>query len=203
MTTTLLLIRHGAHDRLGRVLCGRMPGVTLNLEGMRQAEALAQALRDQDVAAVYSGPLERARQTAEPIAAVTSAGAVAVDPDLDEIDLGAWSGQDFAALQDDPAWESWNLRRDLTRPPGGEAMIEVQARVARRIERLATAFPGARLALVSHADVIKAALAWGLGLPLAQLARFEVAPASISRLVVGAWGAKVWSINQTPGAPAT
>ena len=67
--TTFHLIRHGAHDLLGRVLTGRMPGVALNEAGRAQAAGLAAALAGGGIAAVVSSPLQRARETAAPIAA--------------------------------------------------------------------------------------------------------------------------------------
>src|SRR4051794_39997425 len=68
VAATLYLVRHAAHDRVGDTLCGRMPGVTLGPDGKRQADAVAQRLAAQNIAAVFSSPLERAIETAEPIA---------------------------------------------------------------------------------------------------------------------------------------
>ena len=68
VTTTFFLVRHAAHDRVGTVLCGRMPGVDLGDVGLAQAGRLADRLAIEAIAAVQSSPLERARETAEPIA---------------------------------------------------------------------------------------------------------------------------------------
>lgn len=103
VTATVLLVRHAVHDRLGRRLRG--------------------------ASAIYSSPAERARQTAAPIAAASGLEAL-VDPALDEIDFGAWTGARFDDLADDPSWQGWNNARDAHRPPGGESMQETQHRMA-------------------------------------------------------------------------
>ena len=197
MTTQVLLIRHGSHGRLGHILCGRMPGVGLSEAGFGEARAVAAAIARRDsLVAVYSSPLERARQTAAPIAEAAGLETI-VDDDLDEIDVGAWSGLSFDMLDDDPHWTVWNRFRDHARPPGGETMSEAQVRIARVLEHVSRRHPDAAVALVSHADMIKSALAWTLGLPLAFYARFEISPASVSRIVIGESDAKVWTVNQT------
>ena len=193
--TILVLLRHASHDRLGSVLCGRMPGVTLSEAGRREADALAVALARHRFAAVLSSPLERAVETAAAIAA-SQALAVEVEEDLNELDLGAWAGMRFEKLRGDPAWNVWNSARSHARPPGGETMTEVQARMTRCIERLRRRYAGRTVALVSHADVIKAALSHALGLSVDFHARFEIAPASRSVLIAGEWGLKVHSINE-------
>jgi broad specificity phosphatase PhoE len=196
--TTLFLVRHAAHDRVDRVLCGRMPGVRLGPEGRAEAERLAERLARVDIAAVQSGPLERTRETAEPVAARLGLG-VEVADGLDEIEVGAWTGTPFDELRDDPRWTLWNAARSVTRAPGGETMIEVQARVLAHVEALRARFPDRAVVLVSHADVLKAALAHWLGLSLDSLQRFDIAPASLSTVAVGDWGAKVLSLNERAG----
>lgn len=195
MTTTFFLVRHAAHDRLGRVLCGRMPGVTLGREGRAQAGALAARLAGEGLAAVYASPLERAQETAIPLAARAGL-AVETLPALNEIDFGSWAGQSFDALHGDPVWTGWNQARHVTRPPGGETALEAQSRVLRGLEALRARHGEARLALVSHADVIKLVIAHALGLGADAMHRVEIGPASVSAVVLGAWGAKVESLNE-------
>ncbi len=200
MTATILLVRHASHDRLGRVLCGRMAGVTLSAAGQREAEGLAAAIRrGGPVDAIYASPLERAGETAEPISRVSGVPVV-IEADLDEVDFGSWSGADFDDLAGDERWQYWNRERDQGRPPGGETMAEAQCRVVRVLDRLREADGDRTIVLVSHADLIKTGLAWALGLPLAFYARFEISPASVSRLIVAPGHVKVWSINETLAA---
>ena len=195
VVTTLFLVRHAAHDLVGRALCGRMPGVKLGEEGRAQAERLAARLSRKTVAAVQASPLERARETAEPIARHFGLG-VEVAEGVNEIDVGAWTGEPFDELRDDPRWTLWNSARSVTRAPGGETMLEVQARTLAHMETLRARFADQGVVIVSHADVIKAALAYCLGLSLDGLQRFDIAPASLSTVVLGDWGAKVLSVNE-------
>lgn len=196
MTTTVFLVRHGSHDRLGHVLCGRMDGVSLSDEGRRESEALAERLNGEDLSAVYASPLARTVETAAPIARAAGLAPTA-DEDLVEIDFGDWTGKRFEDLSDDPAWPVWNAARSLARPPGGESMLEVQARLKRWLERVRGRHPQARIAAVTHSDVIKALAAHALGFSLDQHDRLEVSPASVSVLVAGDWGLKLMSLNET------
>lgn len=196
MITTFLLLRHAAHDDVGGFLAGRMTGVVLGEAGQAQAERLAQRLRLERIDAIFASPRERAQQTAQAVAA-TCGRTVETAPELDEIDFGRWSGQGFEALQQDPLWQRWNSVRSLIRTPGGETMLDVQRRVLGLMERLAGDRGGQCVALVSHADVIKAAVLHQLGLAIDAWPRFDIAPASITRLVIGDWGAKLLGLNHT------
>ncbi len=195
MTTTVLLVRHASHDRLGRVLCGRMEGVSLSAAGLAEAVRLAAGLRAERPAAVYSSPAGRARQTAEPIA-VACGLPVLVDAGLDEIEFGEWTGAAFSDLAGDPRWQAWNERRAANRPPGGESMQEVQARLADWLRRVRRNHPGATVVAVSHADVIKAAVMAVLGLGADAHDAFEIGPASITRVAAGDWGARLHAMNE-------
>lgn len=197
MTTTVFLVRHGSHDRLGKVLCGRMDGVSLSETGRQEAERMAERLRSEGLTAVYASPLSRTRETAEPIAAAANV-AVTTDEDLLEIDFGDWTGKPFKALDGDPAWQVWNAARGVARPPGGESMSEVQARLSRWLDRTRGRHPEGRIAAVSHADVIKAMAAHVLGFSLDQHDRIEISPGSLSVLVADDWGAKFLSLNEVP-----
>jgi broad specificity phosphatase PhoE len=195
VTTTVYLVRHGAHDRLGKVLCGRMAGVALNDDGLAQAKAAARRLRGRGVAAVYASPVQRTWQTAAPIGEALACP-VSVDEGLTEIDFGDWSGKPFDELGSDPDWAAWNTARGEARPPAGESMAEARDRVIGFLDRVREAHPEQAVIAVSHADVIKAALLQVLGLPLQAYGRIEVDPGSISVIVTGGWGAKVHSINE-------
>lgn len=84
---------------------------------------------------------------------------------------------------------------------GGESMAEAVARIAGHVARLAAERLGATVALVSHSDMIRGFVARCLGLSLDNLLRFEIAPASVSRVEVAGWGARVISLNESPFAP--
>ena len=189
---TFHLVRHAHHSLLGNTLAGRTPGVALSTEGGTQAEALAQHFRHSPARAVVSGPADRARQTAAPIAAALNL-APQTDSAFDEIDFGDWTGRSFKALSLVAEWDAWNDARSLALTPGGETMLAVQARAIAGL--MALRVVGGAVVVVSHGDVIKAILAYALGMPLDLLHRLEVAPASRSTLVLGASFAQVLAVN--------
>ena len=193
--TTLFLVRHGAHDRLGRFLDGRNPGVSLSGDGRRQADRVAARLARERVDAVYASPLERTRETAAPIAARHGL-AVTVDPALAELDFGAWAGMTFEALQPLEAWQRWNTARSTARTPAGDTMRAAQTRLLDFIDARRQAAPQGSFVLVSHADPLKAIVTYYLGLSLDDLPRFAVAPGSLSRIDVEPWGAHVVTLNE-------
>jgi len=166
---------------------------------MALAERLSTRNHGLRVSAVRSSPLERALETAEPIAARLGAP-LKVSGALAEIDFGEWTGRSFADLQREPCWHVWNADRETARPPAGEGMKDAQARIVSEIEVLRQTEREKTIVLVSHCDVIKAALIHHLGLTLDAYSRFDIDPASISTLVVGEWGAKVLRLNEVADA---
>lgn len=196
--TTFLLVRHGAHDWLGRGIAGRLPGVVLNAEGRGQADQLVGRLRDRTIAAIYSSPVERAQQTAAPLAKARGLP-VAIDEAFSEIDFGEWAGRSFAELEaDHDRWRTWCERKSVAAAPGGEAFTAVQRRVLDGLERLRRRHPGGVVAVFSHGDAIKAAVAGVLGLPVDHIERFEIAPASLSVIEAGEGWAQVKLVNGLP-----
>lgn len=194
MTTDILLIRHAAHVELGRVLTGRRRDVALSGDGLEQAAIVADLLGAEPIAAVYSSPRERAYYTAREIADRHELK-VRIAEDVDEIDFGEWTGLSFDALEGDPDWQRWNEARGTARPPGGESIGEAADRAARALEHIAHDYPGKTVACVTHCDVIRAVVARYLGLPFDNLLRFDIDPASVSRLVIGEWGGRLVSLN--------
>lgn len=193
--TTFLLVRHGAHDWLGRGVAGRMPGVVLNAGGRAQAQTLVERLRDRTVHAICSSPVERARQTAAPLAQARGM-AVAIDEAFSEIDFGDWTGRTFAELEaDHERWRTWCERKSVAAAPGGEAFTAVQRRVLDGLDRLRRLHPQDAVVVFSHGDIIKAALAGVLGLSVDHIERFEIAPASLSVIEAGEGWAQVKLVN--------
>lgn len=138
--------------------------------------------------------MERAVATATPIAARLRLP-LQIAPELDELDFGEWTGRSLADLADDPRWALWNTYRSSHRPPGGESMLEAQARVVGLTQRLRRQDPHGRVVLVSHADVIRALLLHALAMPLDLFIRIEVEPGSVSVLQVEDWGARLLRLN--------
>lgn len=195
MAATFLLIRHAAHVHLDRLLSGRLPGVALSDDGRAQAARLGERLAGERIDRIVCSPLDRTCETADAIAAACGCAAERLG-DLIEIDMGEWTGRGIADLHGDPAWAAWNQARGTARIPGGETMAEAQGRIVAALERLAIREDGRTVAVVSHADMIKAAVAHVLGLSLDKLLQFDVSPASVTRVVWGDWGARLMSLNE-------
>ncbi len=193
---TFLFIRHGAH-RLGPGwLVGRTPGIGLSEEGHAQAAGLVRRVGGLPISAVYSSPMERCRETAAPLAAHLGL-TVRIAEGLNEVDFGEWTGRPFAERQGDPRWTRWNAMRSVSRAPGGESMVEVQGRIVELAARLAREHGDEVVALFSHGDVIRAALAHLLGVPLDLFQRIEISLASVSVVQLGEGGVRVLAVNNT------
>lgn len=179
--TLCLLARHAAHELVDRVLVGRTPGLPLSEKGRQQAFGLRRRLQTLGFTRVQSSPRQRAVETAEIIAEGTGIE-VEVCAALDELDFGAWTGRTFEDLATEPRWARWNNERGSTRPPGGEDMEEAQARIVAHLRLLHERYPKGRIAIVTHAEIIRAAVLHAMSLPLDNWWGIEVAPASITRL---------------------
>jgi probable phosphoglycerate mutase len=194
--TRFFLIRHGATDTVGKAIAGRAPGVHLNELGRRQAESLAVRLGSARIDQLYSSPLERAVETAQPLAE-RRALEIRLAPKLAELDFGQWTGKTIEDLNRDPAWGVFNRFRSATRAPGGELMLEAQQRIVSEVESLNRQHAGKTVAFFSHADVIRAAILFYLGMPLDLFHRVEIAPASVSILHLYDDGAQIMRLNDT------
>ncbi len=192
--TTIFLVRHASHGRPG-VLCGRLPGVSLSEYGRAQAATLAERMAQERITAVLTSPMLRCRETASCIAATISQVPV-VTEGWNEIDFGGWSGQSFETLKGDPDWQHWNEARDTARTPAGVSVRSVQTGVVAEIEAIQGRHGGGRIAVVSHSEIIKAAVSFYLGIPLRNYASFDIDPASFSTLALWPGGGKVISLNQ-------
>jgi broad specificity phosphatase PhoE len=192
--TTFFLIRHAACAGLGHTLWGRTDGVCLNERGRLQAQRLAERFRGLTLNAVYSSPLERAVETAEAIGRAVKLE-VQSNPAFHEIDFGEWTGKSFDELSGDEHWRRFNNHRSATKIPGGESFLEVQNRVAAELDALAMSYGKAQLAIVSHADVIKAAVGYFAGVPIDLLHRLEISPCSVSVIALDKESARLLTIN--------
>ena len=181
--TRFLLIRHATTDAVGQRFSGRLPGVPLNTEGQAQAQQLAARLAAVPIHALYTSPLARAMQTAEPFANTHGLQAV-VDEAFIELDLGEWTNRTFQELHHDPKFHLFNTFRSGTRIPGGELMLEAQTRIVAGLNKLGERHPNQTVAIISHSDLIKAAVAYYLGMSLDLFQRLEIEPASVSVLEV-------------------
>lgn len=194
MTNELVLVRHATCEHMDEMLLGRTVDAPLAEVGLREAEAMACALGLFHQALIVASPRRRAQQTAAAIATRYRAELV-TSFSIDELDFGRWSGQTFTELAHDPDWRRWNEQRNLAATPAGERISDVQARVLRHLQQLRETFPGRPMVLVSHAEVIRAALLHWLQAPVDAYRRLTISPASMSHVSLSDGGPRIDSIN--------
>lgn len=192
----LLLVRHGVAEATGKRLYGRLPGVRLSAKGRAQAETVAERLAGLPIAAVYSSPLERCRDTAAPIARALRLR-VRNEPGFIETDMGRWAGRTFAQVRRSRLWHGILAVPSSGRFPGGESLAEVQARAVRATEEVASRHRGHAVVVVSHGDPIRLILAHCAGVHLDHFQRIEVVPGSVSAVAIGSRAPRVLRVNDT------
>jgi probable phosphomutase (TIGR03848 family) len=198
--TLVYLIRHAQNEYIvEKKLPGWLPGIHLNDSGVAQANAVANALAKIRIAAVYSSPLERAIETAEPIADVKGLDVIP-RPGLGEVRCGRWQGKSLKTLRRYKLWKIIQHTPSLAKFPEGESFTEAQSRIVAEIEslRMKHSKPKETIICVSHSDTIKLAIAHYLGLPLDMFQRLTIEPASISILSVGKSYIRLVRLNATP-----
>jgi probable phosphomutase (TIGR03848 family) len=191
-----LLVRHGENEyvKTGR-LAGRQPGIHLNDKGREQAQTVAQQLKDLPIKAVYSSPLERAMETAEPIAKRFNLPIIQRSG-LIETDCGDWQNQKVKGLSRLKQWKNVQSSPATFRFPGGESFRDAHARITAELLELTEQHdPKDVIACVSHADPIKLAVAYFIGLPLDLFQRLSIAPGSVTTLAITETGGRLLSLN--------
>jgi probable phosphomutase (TIGR03848 family) len=191
-----MLIRHGENEfvKKGR-MAGRLPGVHLNEKGYQQAEELAEKLSKAPIKAVYSSPLERAMETAAPLAQKLSLQVIS-RVGLIEVDIGEWQGKKIKGLSRLKIWRTVQGLPSRMRFPSGETFVEAQYRIYQELEILSSMHGKDELIVcVSHSDPIKLAVAFYLGMPLDTFQRLSVFPASVTTLQIGEMGSRLLSLN--------
>jgi probable phosphoglycerate mutase len=200
--TLIVLVRHGTTATTGKELPGRAPGLHLSELGEQQAKAAATRLgalqdgKDRQVAGVYASPLERTRETAQPIGDAVGCE-VKLDDGLLELDIGEWTGMELAAARKKPEWKAIQRYPSGFRFPGGESFADVQARMITTLDRMRRDHPGGIVVAVSHADPIRVAVAHALGTHLDLFQRIVVSPCSLTAVLYGDDGPTVLSVNAT------
>ena len=178
------------------MLSGRKPGIALSPAGKRQASQVAGALSKLPVVALYASPIQRCVETAEAIAAESSLS-VGIAEGITEVDFGDWQGRKLKDLANEPLWKVVQVAPSNARFPGGESIREMQARAVGAIEGMVESHPGELIVAVSHADVIKVAIAHFVGMHLDLYQRLSISPASCSVLIFGKFGASLVKLNAT------
>jgi broad specificity phosphatase PhoE len=221
--TVVLLVRHCTTTTTGKELPGRAPGLHLSDRGRAEADRVATRIlamtggarpagaagdgaratdgKDPRVAAVYASPLERTRETAEPIAGALGRD-VAVEDGLIEVDVGEWTGLDLKAARKRKEWATIQRYPSGFAFPGGESFLAMQARIVSTLDRLRAAHPGETIVAVSHADPIRAAVNHAVGAHLDMFQRFVVSPGSLTAIAYGPDGPTVLAVNDTAATDA-
>jgi probable phosphoglycerate mutase len=212
-STLVLLVRHGTTPSTGQVLPGRAPGLHLADSGRDQAARVAGRLADwaaastaaaagrngsakPRVAAVYTSPLERTRETAAPIAAALGLRPL-VHRGLLECDFGEWTGGSLKQLAKLPEWQTVQRYPSGFQFPGGESFVGMSSRIVDTLRDLRARHPRQTIVAVSHADPIKAAVADALGTHLDLFQRIVVSPCSVTAISYGPLGPVVLAVNST------
>jgi probable phosphomutase (TIGR03848 family) len=194
-----LLIRHGETDYNKKMhLAGRLPNVHLTQKGRQQAQLIADMLGAAPIKAIYSSPLERTLETAEPLAKALKMEAIPM-PGLLETDCGEWQGQSVKKLRRLKIWKSVQQQPALFHFPGGESIAECQHRMVQVLESLRLNYsPQDLLVCFSHSDPIKQVVAYYLGLPLDNFQRLSIDIASITALQITESGSRLIMLNNNP-----
>jgi len=201
-STLFLLVRHGLTPTTGKVLPGRAAGLHLAEAGQAQASAASERIAAlSHVDAVYASPLERARETAAPIAKAKGLR-VRIDKGLLECDFGEWTGEELKKLMKLPEWGTVIRAPSTFRFPGGESFNEMQVRIVSAIDRLRAAHKGGVVVCVSHADPIKAAVAHAMGTHIDLFQRIVISPCSVTAIAYSPGGPVVLTVNSTGGSLA-
>ena len=200
--TLVLLVRHGQTPTTGKILPGRATGLHLADTGRQQADKVAERLAGfRNVDAVYASPLERARETAAPIARALNLR-VRIERGLLECDFGDWTGAELKKLMKKPEWTTVQRAPSTFRFPNGESFTEMQTRMVSTLDRLVERHRGRTIVCVSHADPIKAAVAHAMGTHLDLFQRVVIGTCSVSAVAYSTGGPVVLTVNSTGGSLA-
>jgi probable phosphoglycerate mutase len=201
-STVILMVRHGQTPTTGKILPGRAAGLHLAETGVAQAHRVAERIAElPKIDAIYASPLERARETAAPIAKALKQR-VKIDKGLLECDFGDWTGAELSKLMKLPEWSTVQKAPSTFRFPNGESFTEMQTRMVSALDRIRAAHPGGTVVCVSHADPIKAAVAHAMGTHIDLFQRIVIGTCSVSAVAYTGHGPIVLTVNSTGGSLA-
>jgi probable phosphomutase (TIGR03848 family) len=196
-STLMLLVRHGRTPTTGKVLPGRAKGLHLSIEGQAEARAVGERLTSlKKIDVIYASPLERARETAAPLAKLLGLSVV-TNKGLLECEFGDWTGRALSDLYKLPEWSNVQRYPSGFRFPNGESFSEMQARFVSTLVDLRAKHPGKTIAVFSHADPIKAAVADAMGTHLDLFQRITISTCSVTAIAYGSGGPNVLTVNDT------
>jgi broad specificity phosphatase PhoE len=179
------LVRHGQTIMNARVRFRGRLNIPLNEVGRAEAQEAARALLGSGLVAVYTSPLGRAREVAEAIAVKNGVGGVREQPDLINLDYGAWEGltKEESAAVDATAWAAYTGDPEAAVCPEGEAVSAAADRVIAALRAIARSHPGQSVAAVSHGVMLRLAVLriagasdadWQFAMPTGKAIVFDV-----------------------------
>jgi probable phosphoglycerate mutase len=193
------MVRHGKTPSTGKLLPGRAKGLHLSDTGIQEALVVAERLsKIKKVAAIYASPLERARETAAPIAKALKQKVI-INKGLLECDFGDWTGEELAKLMKLPEWSNVQRAPSTFRFPKGESFTEMQTRMVSTLDDLRKKHSGGVVICVSHADPIKAAVAHAMGTHIDLFQRIVISTCSVTAISYSSFGPVVLTVNSTGG----
>ena len=193
------MVRHGKTPSTGKILPGRAKGLHLSDTGKQEALVVAERLsKIKKVAAIYASPLERARETAAPIAKALKQKVI-INKGLLECDFGDWTGEELAKLMKLPEWSNVQRAPSTFRFPKGESFTEMQTRMVSTLDDLRKKHSGGVVICVSHADPIKAAVAHAMGTHIDLFQRNVISTCSVTAVSYSSFGPVVLTVNSTGG----
>jgi probable phosphomutase (TIGR03848 family) len=192
----LLLIRHALTPHVGHKLSGWSSGVHLSNDGRAQAARLTERLHDVQIDAIYSSPLDRAVETAQPIGKDHRLR-VRQREEIGEVKYGELEGKSLRTLAKGKLWTKLQTWPSDVRFPGGESLRETQVRAIALIERLRAEHPKQNVAVISHGDWIRLSVAHYLGVHIDLYRRINVDPASVSAILFFESMPVVQVVNET------
>jgi len=198
-STLIIMVRHGKTPSTGKLLPGRAKGLHLSDTGKQEALVVAERLsKIKKVAAIYASPLERARETAAPIAKALKQKVI-INKGLLECDFGDWTGEELAKLMKLPEWSKVQRAPSTFRFPKGESFTEMQTRMVSTLDDLRKKHSGGVVICVSHADPIKAAVAHAMGTHIDLFQRIVISTCSVTAVSYSSFGPVVLTVNSTGG----
>jgi probable phosphomutase (TIGR03848 family) len=193
--TILLLVRHGSNDWVHGRLAGRLAGVHLNEAGRQQADAVSTRLGELPIEAVYTSPLDRTIETAQAIATPRNLPLRVIEQ-VQEVDYGEWQGAELKELYKHDLWPGVQFYPSGTRFPNGETLGEAQNRMVAALDMLRGRHPKGMIVVVSHADIIKLAIAYYIGMHIDLFQRLEIGTCSVTALAFTKMGPRLLAFNE-------
>ena len=199
----LVLIRHAhSQSNASGVLSGRLPNIHLSEKGIKQSQQLSERLGNFAVAQLRVSPMERCFETISPwlndvVLKNSPDFEPIIDPSLNEVDYGDWSGKKLITLARKKEWRTVQESPSRMYFPGGEGIAQMQSRAMGVVHELATLPDSKTAVIVSHGDVIKSIVASALGTHLDEFQRIIIDPASVSVLDYSGIKPRVLLLNDT------